>query len=711
MKAIIIQGAEKQEPNSSEASKPIAKALALKIGDQAVIHGKRSAVVTVTEVVNGDDFFVRVDGHTRSSIGSALNSTVEVRRLQTCPAGVRAVLTPAGKNDPTSLSEEDVKSILLGRVVAQGQIVACHYASTHDRQDQCLSLELAFTVTETKPSSIIKISKNTQIILSTETELPALNADYDRIGGLGDSQEKLRTYVATSLTSADLFNQLGVPKFRGILLIGPPGTGKTLAINAVTQETGVYRVMISPDRLLRDGFPQACIRLKEKVAEAKEHAPAIIVFENLDRLCNKLEGYASPELGQLTTTLANEFDNLGEAKVVVIASANNRETIDPILLTAGRFDKEIQFDPPDEQGRHEILEIFTRSMPMETDVNLKEIAERTHGFTGGDLAGLCADSVYENIRTSGKLRVNHHFPEQARRSLKVSMKDFTEALKTRKPSSGRQYIRETAKIPMNDVVGLDELKSTIKKEVIDPIQHRHLASEFGVKPPVGILLHGPPGTGKSYMARAIATELGWPVISKRAAELTSKYLGETQKNIDDLCNAAYANSPAVALLEEIDALASRRVEGTDSASRERSSVVNTLPESIDRITETKSQILLIFTTNRPDILDEALTRSGRVEAQYYVGPPDLDGREAIFRYYTKASTVHNLEFKRLAEQTDGFTPADIKWVCDQALRTTFSRTIAKLEGDDLADAQPVTVTMEDLLNSVQELKTRNTMRK
>ena len=395
----MIQGAEKQEPNSFEASKPLAAALALKIGDQAVIYGKRSAVATVTELVNGDDPFVRVDGHTRASIGTALNSTVEVRRLQTCPAGVRAILALLGKNDPTGLDEENVKSILLGRVVAQGQIVACHYSGAHDLQGGCLSLELTLTVTETRPSSIIKITRNTQIILSTDTDVTAIDADYDRIGGLRDNQEKLRTYVATSLSSADLFNQLGVPKFRGILLNGPPGTGKTLAINAVIQETGVYRVMVSPDRLLRDGFPQACVRFKEKIAEAKEHAPAIIVFENLDRLCSKPEGYASPELGQLTTTLANEFDNLGDAKVVVIASANNRDTIDPILLTAGRFDKEIQFDPPNEEGRHEILEIFTKSMPMESDVNLKEIAERTHGFTGGDLAGLCADAVYESIRT------------------------------------------------------------------------------------------------------------------------------------------------------------------------------------------------------------------------------------------------------------------------------------------------------------------------
>ena len=193
--------------------------------------------------------------------------------------------------------------------------------------------------------------------------------------------------------------------------------------------------------------------------------------------------------------------------------------------------------------------------------------------------------------------------------------------------------------------------------------------------------------------------------------MTSKYLGETQKNIDDLCNAAYANSPAVALLEEIDALASRRVEGGDSASRERSSVVNTLLESIDRITESKSQVLLIFTTNRPDILDEAFVRSGRVEAQYYVGPPDVNGREAILRYYARTDATHGIEFRRLAEQTDGFTPADIKWVCDQALRTTFARAVTKQEGNDRADVQSVTVTMEDLLSSVEELKSRNAMRK
>jgi transitional endoplasmic reticulum ATPase len=312
------------------------------------------------------------------------------------------------------------------------------------------------------------------------------------------------------------------------------------------------------------------------------------------------------------------------------------------------------------------------------------------------------------------------------------MKDFTEALKTRKASCGRAYIRETVNVAWDEVGGLDEVKSELAREVIAPIRYRHVASQLGVKPPTGILLYGPPGNGKTHLAKAVSAQLGWPIISKRGAELTSKYLGETQKNIDDLFRAALTNAPATVHLDEIDSLAPKRVAGGDSASQERSSAVNTLLESIDKITDARSQILLIFTTNRIDILDDAFLRSGRVEGHYYVGSPDERGREAVFRIYARNYQTREIDYKELAKKTEGFTPADIKRILEEASRTSFATALLNheslphstsffkdlMEGRSPKDKpEPQTsikvapVTMQDLFMAIEKLQSQNLKRR
>ena len=731
--ATVLLPSRNIQSNSSEVSMPLANTLHLARGDYITIHGKRFTASAVEEIVKGEGYFIRPDGYTRQSAGATLNATVEVGKIEKLIEGSRVVLTSEEGAD--SLDGDEVKAMLLGRLVAKGQLVASSFdGNTCDNGKVGTYHEIVFTVVDTKPSSVVKISKVTQVIVSKDADVPSTEVvGYDRIGGLDETIEKLRIYVSASLANTDLFNQLGIPQYRGILLRGPNGTGKTLIINLLLQETGAYRVTITPDRLLRDGFPQACTRLREKFAEAKEHSPAIIAFEKIDRICRKSEGYGSPELDQLATTLANEFDSLGEKDVIVLASANNREAIDPILLTAGRFDKEIVFDPPNEEGRREILRILTRNIPQDTDVDLRLIAERTHGFTGADLGILCSDALYESImRQPGSLRPTGELRERLRTSLHISMRDFTEALKTRKASCGRAYIRETAKVAWNEIGGLDELKSELAREVIAPIRYRQIASKLGVRPPTGILLYGPPGTGKTHLAKAISTQLGWPIISKRGAELTSKYLGETQKNIDDLFQAALANAPATIHLDEIDSLAPKRIAGGDSASQERSSAVNTLLESIDKITDSRSQILLIFTTNRKDILDDAFLRSGRVEGDYYVGPPDEKGREAVFRIYARNYQTEEIDYKELARNTEGSTPADIKWIWEEASRIRFATSILNheslpesthflkdlLEGESPKGApQPQTniktdpVTMQDLFVAIEKLLSRSVKRR
>jgi len=725
--ATVLLPSRNIQPNSAEVSQPLANTLHLARGDHVTIHGKRFTVAPV-EIVKGEGYFIRPDSYTRQSAGATLNATVEVTKVDKVVEGFRIVLTMEEGSE--YLDGDEVKSMLLGTFVAQGQTVACNFngdTRLDGKGNSCHNV--IFTVIETKPSPIVKITKNTQVIMSKDAEvISTVEVGYNSIGGHGKTIEKLRTITTVSLSNSEFFSQFRISQYRGIVLIGPPGAGKTLTTNALLQDTGAYRVPITPDRLLRDGLPQACTRLREKFAEAKEHAPSIITFEKIDRICRKSEGYSSPEL-DLATTLANEFDNLGDSKVIVIASANSREAIDPILLTAGRFDKEISFDPPNEQGRCEILEILTRDLPLDANVDLRAIAERTHGFTGADIEGLCTDALYENIgRLPGSLRPTGELADRARHDIAVSMRDFTEALKTRKASCGRAYIRETVNVAWDKIGGLDEVKAEIERDVIWPNHYRHLAIQLGVKPPIGIVLYGPPGTGKSYLARAISTRLGWPIIWKRGAELRSKYLGDTQKNLEALFNAAMINAPSTLLVEEFDSLGSKRVAGGDAAQREIDNAVNTIIESIDRIIEAQSQVLLIFTTNRIDMLDDALLRSGRVDGQYYIGPPDEKGRESIFRIYGRNYQTGEIDCKALAKKADGFTPADIKRVWEEASRICFASSILKHEPNTtsfkgLEDGSPKgtpeqetnieadPVTMRDLITVIEKLRSQNLNRR
>jgi len=310
------------------------------------------------------------------------------------------------------------------------------------------------------------------------------------------------------------------------------------------------------------------------------------------------------------------------------------------------------------------------------------------------------------------------------------MRDFIAALKTRKASCGRAYIRENVHVAWDKVGGLDNVKAEIEKDVIWPNRYRQLAIQLGVKPPAGIILYGPPGTGKSYLARAISTRLQWPIIWKRGAELRSKYLGETQKNLEALFNAAMINAPSTLLVEEFDSLGSKRMAGGDAAQREIDNAVNTIIESIDRIIEAQSQVLLIFTTNRIDMLDDALLRSGRVDGHYYIGPPDEAGRESIFLIYAKNYQTGDIDYKELAKNTEGFTPADIKRVWEEASRICFASSILKHESlskatsfNGLEDGSPKRtsvpetsietdpVTMRDLTTVIEKLRSQNLKRR
>ena len=636
--------------------------LGISAGDVVEIEGKRKTVAIAWPGYAEDKgkFVIRMDGWTRKNAGVSIGDKVRVRKAEVKPATL-VRLAPASM---TLAVDENfvayVKKRLIDRPIIEGDVI----------QIPVLGQIIHFNVVSIKPKGVVVVTEKTQLkILERPVDLGRIpKVTYDDIGDLEEAKQKIREMVELPLRHPELFKRLGIDPPKGILLYGPPGTGKTLLAKAVANETDAYFIAINGPEIMSKFYGESEQRLREIFEEAQKNAPAIIFIDEIDAIAPKREEVTGEVEKRVVAQLLALMDGLKErGQVIVIAATNRPDDIDPALRRPGRFDREIAFPVPDKRARREILQVHTRNMPLAEDVNLDELAEVTHGFTGADLAALCREAAMRALRRYlPKIDIeSERIPTEVLKEMKVTRADFFEALKDIQPSALREVYIEVPEVHWDDIGGLEEVKQQLREAVEWPLKHPEYFKEMGIDPPKGILLYGPPGTGKTLLAKAVATESEANFVSIKGPEVFSKWVGESERAIREIFRKARQAAPCVVFIDEIDALAPMRgLVTADSGVTER--VVSTLLTEMDGL-ERLEGVVVIGATNRPDILDPALLRPGRFDRLIYVPPPDERARLEILKVHTRRMPLaEDVDLAEIAKRTEGYTGADLEVLVREA---------------------------------------------
>lgn len=635
-------------------------------GDIISIKGKRetAAVVWRAPLQDENKEIIRIDGITRKNADISIGDRVSVRKVVPKPAE-KINISPAIKDVPNiqfaNGIDNFIKKSLLKRPVSAGDTLIIQGIAL-------MGSQLPFVVSSTKPKGIVQITVDTLIKISKESiqEDIISRVSYEDIGGLRDELKRVREIIELPLKHPELFDRLGIEPPKGVLLHGPPGTGKTLIAKAVASESGASFFSIQGPEIMNKYYGQTEENLRKKFQEAGENLPAIIFIDEIDSIAPKRDDVKGEVERRVVAQLLTLMDGLEEkGRLIVIAATNRVDHIDSALRRPGRFDREIEIGVPDRLSRIEILQVHTRNMPLSSDVDLEELADITHGFVGADLAALSREGAMKALRRYlPDIDLEKPISAEILESLEVRIEDFKEALREIEPSAMREVLIEVPKVRWDQIGGLNEVKQKLIETVEWPLTDPQAFRNVGVKPPRGVLLFGPPGTGKTLLAKAVATETRANFISIKGPEVLSKWVGESEKAVREIFKKARQVAPCIIFLDEIDALAPRRSSTTENHVSER--IVNQLLTSMDGIEDTEG-VIVLGATNRPDILDHALLRSGRFDRMIFVGPPDEDERHAIFRVHTVDMPLDkDIDLKNLAARTEGFTGADIEGICREA---------------------------------------------
>jgi transitional endoplasmic reticulum ATPase len=491
---------------------------------------------------------------------------------------------------------------------------------------------------------------------------------YDDIGGLDNEIKKIREMVELPLRHPELFKRLGVEAPKGVLLHGPPGTGKTMLAKAVAGETSSNFTYIGGPEIIGKMYGESEEKLRNIFKEAEENAPSIIFIDEIDSIAPKRDESQGEVERRIVAQLLALMDGLkSRGKVVVIGATNRPNSIDEALRRPGRFDREIEINIPDRDGRFDILQIHARGMPLADDVDLNKLADLTHGYAGADLSALTKEAAMAALR-----RVlpdvdleSDEIPKETLNKIEVRWEDFVQGLKEMQPSTLREVLIEKPNVRWDDVGALEDAKQELKEAVEWPLKYGKVFSHMNAKPPRGILLYGPPGTGKTMLAKAVATESEANFISGKGPEFLSKWVGESEKAVRETFRKARQASPCVVFMDEIDSITSERGSGSDSHVTER--VISQLLTEMDGLSAL-NDVIVIAATNRPDIIDPALLRPGRFDKSIYIGTPDEESRRKIFEIHTKSKPLaEDVDLAKLAAESDGYTGADIAAVCNEAV--------------------------------------------
>lgn len=658
----VLDLGRSEQVNTCALTRNVAERLGVRLGDPIQIKGRKKSVAVLGGLVEGSNELIFVDGLTRLNAGVSIDDQAVISTPDEITAE-KVVLEPLNETEIVDLDSERSKEFLMGRFVSEGDIVEMPIR---------LLKRQRVLIAQLKPNKIVQITGETNLIVNKKKGVKRTSSvTYNDIGGLDETIEKIREIVELPLKNPKIFDKLGVDPPKGVLLHGPPGTGKTLLAKAVANESSAYYCGESASSIAGGNYGEGSKRLKELFTEALENAPSIIFLDEVDGIAPKREESFNPEDRKLITTLLTLMDGLEQrGEVIVIAATNRPNSLDLALRRPGRFDREIEITLPNEKARFEIIEVHTKRMPLSEDFDLTKLAEITNGYSGADLKNLTEEAALCCIRRFKHLfRPDGTLPENVTEKLEIAMDDFLDAKKNIIPSAGRELIVEVPKVQLSDIGGLEAVKREITKDVIVPFTHREEARKFGVSITKGILLHGKPGVGKTYLSKAIATEVGGKCIVLRASSLLSKWFGEFEQNIRKVFETARKAAPCIIIIDEIDSILSRRVGGGEG-SRAASSGVNEFLSQLDGF-EDISGVLVIGTTNRPDLLDDAAIRAGRLEKHFEIPLPDKGARKEIFRIHTAGIPLgEDVNFDELAE-VEGLTGADIKAIVDDATRSAF----------------------------------------
>ena len=644
--------------------------LGLSPGDLIEIIGKKSTVAIVWPPYKEDDGMglIRIDGEIRRNAGVSVGDYVTVRKASAKPA-TKVVLAPFESLPFVGDFARIVRSQLMNLPVMKGDIVVV----------PVLGMGIELKVTSTSPSNVVIVTENTVIEVST-TPVKRIEevggVTYEDIGGLHEELQRIREMVELPLKHPELFRHLGIDPPKGVILWGPPGCGKTLIAKAIANETGAHFISINGPEIMSKFYGESEARLREIFKEAEENAPSIIFIDELDAIAPKRSEVTGEVERRVVSQLLALMDGLKtRGQVIVIGATNRIDAIDPALRRPGRFDREIRIGVPDRNGRKETFQIHTRRMPLADDVDLDELANITHGFTGADIAALCREAAMSALRRFlPKIDLEKDvIPTEVLEQLKVTREDFTNAMKLVQPSALREVVLEIPNVRWEDVGDLERVKQELKEAVEWPLKYPDVFKRLGIRPPRGILLYGPPGTGKTLLAKAVATESEANFISIKGPEGLSKWVGESEKAIREIFRKAREASPCIIFFDELDAIAPRRGMHTDAGVTDR--IVNQLLTEMDGIQILKD-VVVIGATNRPDILDPGLLRPGRFDRVIYVPPPDVEGRYQILQIHTKNMPLaDDVDLRKIAELTEGYTGADLEAVCREAALTAARENI------------------------------------
>ena len=655
------------------------KILELSQGDTAVVEGTRATAVTVYNGYSEDENrgTIRIDGTIRKNAGAGLDEKVSIRKV-TPKNATKATFAPT---QPVKIlgGEEYLSQVLEGRPLMKGDLVEINI----------MGRKFDLVIQSYQPSSEVVVIQNfTKIKLSEKTAKDEAakgpKVAYEDIGGLNYEVDKVREMIELPLKHPELFEKLGVDAPKGVLLHGPPGTGKTLLAKAVASETSANFISIGGPEIMSKFHGESEERLRDIFKEAAENSPSIIFIDEVDSIAPKRDEVTAETERRVVAQLLAVMDGLeGRGKVIVIAATNRPNALDPALRRPGRFDREIEIGIPDREGRLEILQIHTRGMPLDDDVDLTQLAGMTHGYVGADLAALSREGAMRALRRilpTMDLDEETIAPEVLS-SLRVTMENFMDAYREMPPSALREVLLESPNIKWEDIGGLEGPKQELMETVEWPLRYGPLYRHLKAVPPKGILLYGPPGTGKTLLAKAVASESQANFISVKGPEFLSKWVGESEKAVRETFRKARQAAPCVIFLDEIDAIAPHRGRSSDSGVTER--VISQLLTEMDGL-ESLHNVIVMAATNRPDMIDPALLRPGRFDRLVYIPPPDLEARKEILRIHTKDRPVaDDVDLDKLATKMENYTGAEIAAVANEAVMLAIRDIV--LGGGDVDD--------------------------